>query len=376
MDKNSKNENKIIDKKIDIKKLNDNKSLNKKDKKLNKDIKDKSKTKDNIPAKNKIKNKKKDTKEEIEIIEYLDNIDTKEKKKNNNTKKVSNKNNIKLTIKEIKYKKLKKIKNATKIFKYILLVMFIILFIFSLYNIILWFKDNKNTSNIEDSLKDINIETVQDNENTEIINEPTDEFDPYWDYIKIPLISVDFTELKKKNKNTVGWLFVNNTNINYPVVQGKNNSYYLSVSFDEKYSDAGWIFMDYRNKSDLSDRNTVIYGHSRKNMSLFGTLRNVVKKSWYTDNENYVVKFSTPTENTLWQVFSTYTIEAEDYYIKTSFKNDSEYEKWLSTVKNRSVFNYKTTVNKNDKILTLSSCYTSDGIRVVLHAKLIKKETR
>ena len=366
MDKNSKNENKIIDKKIDIEKLNDNKSLNKKDKKLNKDIKNKSKTKDNIPAKNKIKNKKKDTKEEIEIIEYLDNIDTKEKKKNN----------IKLTIKEIKYKKLKKIKNATKIFKYILLVMFIILFIFSLYNIILWFKDNKNTSNIEDSLKDINIETVQDNENTEIINEPTDEFDPYWDYIKIPLISVDFTELKKKNKNTVGWLFVNNTNINYPVVQGKNNSYYLSVSFDEKYSDAGWIFMDYRNKSDLSDRNTVIYGHSRKNMSLFGTLRNVVKKSWYTDNENYVVKFSTPTENTLWQVFSTYTIEAEDYYIKTSFKNDSEYEKWLSTVKNRSVFNYKTTVNKNDKILTLSSCYTSDGIRVVLHAKLIKKETR
>ena len=275
-----------------------------------------------------------------------------------------------------KRKKLKKIKMITKVFTYILILMLSILLVFSVYRVILWFKDNKNTEDIEKSLLQTNISIVNDNENTELVNEPTDKFDPYWDYIKIPLISVDFKDLKEKNSNTVGWVFVNNTNINYPVLQGKNNSYYLSVSFEEKYSDAGWIFMDYRNHSDLSDRNTVIYGHSRKNMSLFGTLRNVVKKSWYSESENYVVKYSTPTENTLWQVFSTYTIKAEDYYITTSFDSDSEYEKWIKEMKQRSVFDYKTTVNKNDKVLTLSSCYTSDGIRVVLHAKLIKKETR
>lgn len=275
-----------------------------------------------------------------------------------------------------KKKKLKRIKKLTKIFTYILIFIIVLLLILSLYKIVIWFKDNKNTNDIEKELSNIEITEVIDNENTEIVNEPEDKFDPYWDYIKIPLMSVDFTDLEEKNKNTVGWIFVNNTNINYPVLQGKNNSYYLNVSFEEKYSDAGWIFMDYRNKSNLSDKNTVIYGHSRKNMSLFGTLRNVVKKSWYTDNDNYIVKYSTKEENTLWQVFSTYTIEAEDYYITTSFNNDNEYEKWITDMKKRSVFDYKTNVNKNDKVLTLSSCYTSDGIRVVLHAKLIKKETR
>lgn len=275
-----------------------------------------------------------------------------------------------------KKKKLKKIKKLTKIFTYILIFLISVLLIFSVIKIFGWFKDNKNTTDIEEELSNIEITEVIDNENTEIVNEPEDEFDPYWDYIKIPLMSVDFNELEEKNKNTVGWIFVNNTNINYPVLQGKNNSYYLSVSFDEKYSNAGWIFMDYRNNKSLSDRNTVIYGHSRKNMSLFGTLRNVVKKSWYTDNDNYIVKYSNKNENTLWQVFSTYTIEAEDYYIKTSFSSDKEYETWINDMKKRSVFDYKTSVSKNDKTLTLSSCYTSDGIRVVLHAKLIKKETR
>lgn len=275
-----------------------------------------------------------------------------------------------------KKNKLKRIKKLTKIFTCILILLISLILIFSIFKIINWIKDNKNTTDIEEELSNIEITEVIDNENTEIVNEPEDKFDPYWDYIKIPLMSVDFKELEEKNKNTVGWIFVNNTNINYPVLQGKNNSYYLSVSFDEEYSDAGWIFMDYRNNKDLSDRNTVIYGHSRKNMSLFGTLRNVVKNSWYTDNDNYIVKYSNKNENTLWQVFSTYTIEAEDYYIKTSFSSDSEYETWLNDMKKRSVFDYKTSVNKNDKILTLSSCYTSDGIRVVLHAKLIKKETR
>lgn len=276
----------------------------------------------------------------------------------------------------MKNKKLKKIKKLTKIFTSILIFLISILLIFSVYKIINWFKDNKNTNDIENDLSNIEITEVIDNENTEIVNEPEDEFDPYWDYIKIPLMSVDFNELEEKNKNTVGWIFVNNTNINYPVLQGKNNSYYLNVSFDEEYSDAGWIFMDYRNNKNLEDRNTVIYGHSRKNMSLFGTLRNVVKNSWYTDNDNYIVKYSNKNENTLWQVFSTYTIEAEDYYIKTNFNSDSEYETWINDMKKRSVFDYKTSVSKNDKTLTLSSCYTSDGIRVVLHAKLIKKETR
>ncbi len=274
-------------------------------------------------------------------------------------------------------RKLKRIKKSIKILSNLLIIIISIIFILSGYKIVKWYIDNKETKEIEEEIGNITtITEVEDNENTEVVNEPEDKFDLYWDYIKIPLMNVDFNELIEKNNDTVGWIFVNNTNINYPVVQTDDNSYYLNVSFEDKYSDAGWIFMDYRNNNNLKDRNTIIYGHSRKDMSLFGTLRNVVKKSWYNDNDNYIVKYSTPKENTLWQVFSTYTIKAESYYIKTDFDSDTEYEKWLNDMLNRSVFDYKTSVNKDDKVLTLSSCYTSDGIRVVLHAKLIKKETR
>ena len=77
------------------------------------------------------------------------------------------------------------------------------------------------------------------------------------------LVNVNFDELKKKNSDTVGWIKVDNTNINYPVVKCSNNDFYLNHGFDEKWNDAGWIFMDYRNNPVNFDKNTVIYGHSR-----------------------------------------------------------------------------------------------------------------
>ena len=78
----------------------------------------------------------------------------------------------------------------------------------------------------------------------------------------------------------------------------------------------------------------------------------------------------------MWMVFSTYTIKAEGYYLKTDFENDSEYSIWLNEMKKRSKFNYNTEVTTDNQVLTLSSCYTTDGVRVVVHAKLIKKEVR
>lgn len=275
-----------------------------------------------------------------------------------------------------KEKKIKKKKN-NNIIAYIILSISVIICGFCLYKIYEWQVYNKNTQNALDEINNLTqINEVSDNENTEIINPPKEKFDPYWDYIKIPLIDVDFTNLLKTNKDTVGWLFVDGTNINYPVVQGTNNSYYLMVSFDNKYNDAGWIFMDYRNNPKNFDNNTIIYGHSRYDKSMFGSLRNITKNSWYKDTNNHIIKFSTPTSNTLWQVFSVYTIEAESYYITTNFANDNEFKEWLDTMIKRSVYDFKTTVDINDKILTLSSCYTSDGIRVVLQAKLIKSENR
>ena len=273
-------------------------------------------------------------------------------------------------------KRIKNIKKITNFLTIVAIFLFVVIIAISGYEILKWNDDNKKIEEqANEIIENTDISLVKDNENTEIINEPEDEFDPYWDYIKIPLINVDFDSLLETNQDTVGWIQVSGTNINYPVVQAGNNDYYLDHAFDESWNDAGWIFMDYRNDPDNFDENTIIYGHSRYDKSMFGSLRNIVNNDWYQNKDNHIVKFSTPTENTLWQVFSVYTIEAESYYITTDF-NDDSFKTWLETMQDRSKFDFNTTVNTNDKILTLSSCYTSDGIRVVLHAKLIKREVR
>ena len=133
--------------------------------------------------------------------------------------------------------------------------------------------------------------------------------------------------------------------------------------------------MDYRNDSANFDRNTILYGHSRVNGTMFGTLKNILKSDWINNKGNYIVRLSTLTENTLWQVFSVYTIPVESYYITIKFRNEDAFEEWTRIMLHRSQHNFNTTVDKNDKVLTLSTCHTSKQ-RVIMHAKLIKRTPR
>lgn len=253
----------------------------------------------------------------------------------------------------------------------LLFIFFTILTLFSLYNGVKWILDKKN---IDKQIKDINeiveIMEVQDNEETYVIEQNIiDEANPYWDYIKMNLIDVDFKKLKKINSETVGWIKVNGTNINYPFVQGINNSYYLSHSFDKSYNGAGWVFLDYRNKINSLDKNTIIYAHGRTDKTMFGSLKKILTNGWLNNTNNYVVKLSTETENTLWQIFSIYRIPTTNDYIQVKFSSNNEFLKFTNKLLNRSVHNFNTTLNENDKILTLSTCY-NDTDKVVTHKSI------
>jgi sortase B len=275
-----------------------------------------------------------------------------------------------------KKRKRKKKKNTTWIFV-ILFSIFISIIVFCLIKIFIWGKDNKDTSKvINDITNAVNVTLRDDDNNTELVNDTNEEeTSDYWYYIKFPLIDVDITELKEKNSDTVGWINVNNTNINYPFVQTKDNSYYLNHSFDKKYNEAGWVFLDYRNNNDLNNKNTILYAHSRLDKTMFGSLSKVLKSSWYNNKDNHIIRLSTDTENTLWQIFSVYKIPEESYYITTNFNSNKEYTKFLNTIKQRSIHNFNTNLDANDKILTLSTCY-SDTERTVVHAKLIKRSPK
>lgn len=259
----------------------------------------------------------------------------------------------------------------------VFLLFFLSIFIFSAYKLYSWHNDNKEIETIaDDVLKNTKVKEKKDNDNTENVNPPEDVFNDYWDYIKMNLLEVDFNELLKKNPDTVGWIQVKGTNINYPIVQTTDNSYYLTHAFDKSSNEAGWVFMDYRNDPVSFNQNTIIYAHSRLTGSMFGSLKNILESSWYSNKENHIIRLSTPTENTMWQVFSIYTIPKESYYITPSFNSAEAYGEFLNTMKSRSEVEFSAEVNTNDKVLTLSTCKDNFGNRVVMHAKLIKKESR
>ena len=240
-----------------------------------------------------------------------------------------------------------------------------------------WLNDNNEIDKIQEKVvDDTKVKEKEDNDNTEQINPPEDKADDYWDYIKMNLLEVDFNDLLAKNSDTVGWIQVQGTNINYPIVQTTNNDYYLNHAFDKTENKAGWVYMDYRNNAVNFNQNTIIYAHSRYNGTMFGSLKNILNSSWYTNKENHIIRLSTPTENTMWQVFSVYTIPKESYYITPSFPTDESYQEFLNTIKGRSEVDFSGTVSTGDKVLTLSTCKDNFGNRIVMHAKLIKKEIR
>lgn len=264
---------------------------------------------------------------------------------------------------------------------YILFSISLIILVILISMLIKWNNDNKSTNKqieeINDLVKIKEINTNEENNsNIENINPPlNNDTSDYWYYTNMSLIDVNFNNLLEINNDTIAWINLPGTNINYPVVQSNNNDYYLKHSFKKENTDAGWIFMDYRNNSSFNDRNTIIYGHSRLNKTMFGTLKNVITKEWYNNKENHIVKISTPTQNLLFQVFSTYRIETESYYLTTDFNNNEEYKNFLDNIINRSIFNFNTTIDVNDKIITLSTC-SNNNYKVVLHAKLIKMQNK
>ncbi len=276
-------------------------------------------------------------------------------------------------------KKKKKENNKNNVVLLLLFLFGLILFIYSIINIVGWYKDSKSASKIISEINNIaSVTEIDDSsENTQIVeSENIESSNPYWDYIKMKLIDVDFSELKKINPETVGWVQVSGTNVNYPFVKHSDNQFYLKHSFDKSPNSAGWVFMDYRNDINFSDKNTILYAHSRADKTMFTSLKNIIKdKNWYNDKNNHVIKLSTESTNSLWQIFSVYHIPTTDDYLVTNFSSEQNFKNFTDMIKNRSFYNFNTNVSPDDKILTLSTCYNSKD-KMVIHAKLIKYSSK
>ena len=250
-----------------------------------------------------------------------------------------------------RYKDSKKVnKRETIKFSSLLILVFVIVLFFSGYKIINWFFNNKENENIQSNVAQY-VEIKEDENNKEDNS-----------------YNIDFKALKEKNNDTVGWLKVNGTNIEYVVVKGNDNDYYLNHNFEKQNNSAGWIFADYKNKVGYTDYNIVIYGHNMKNDSMFGTLKNTLKKEWYNNEKNRHIVLVTENGTFKYEVFSVYEEKASDYPIQTEFSSDNEYLKFLNTIKDKSIKDFNVELSVEKGIITLSTCGNDNKNRVILHA--------
>ncbi|WP_158638567.1 class B sortase [Metabacillus litoralis] len=174
--------------------------------------------------------------------------------------------------------------------------------------------------------------------------------------------------LKEINSDYVGWISIANTNVNYPVVQGIDNFFYLSHNFYKEEDFVGSIFLDERNSLNPVDQHLILYGHNMKDRSMFGSLRNYLDEEFYRSHK--FITFDLLDTTYEWEVFSIYKTEDVDW-MKTSFEKDSDFEKFVNNLKQQSIVPIEVEVKKEDRILTLSTCTNAtETERVIVHAKL------
>ncbi len=187
-------------------------------------------------------------------------------------------------------------------------------------------------------------------------------------------IVVDFEKLRKKNEDVIGWIYCEDTVIDYPVLRGEDNDYYLHHTYDGKKSISGSIFVDTTNRPGFVDSNTVIYGHHMKNKSMFATISKWADQDYY--EEHPVMWLLTPEQDYKIVLFSEYTTSAySDTYLMYPGPCP-EMNEYLKTAAKKS--NFKSDAQSDEQLdgnaryVLLSTCaYVFDNARDVLHGKLV-----
>ncbi|MDS9472741.1 class B sortase [Sporosarcina pasteurii] len=183
-----------------------------------------------------------------------------------------------------------------------------------------------------------------------------------------------FDRLLKENDELVGWITIEGTQIDYPILQADNNVDYLRRNFYKEKNIAGSIFMDFRNDVQTPGLNTILYGHRMKDGSMFEQLTKFQDKDFFKNHQTF--EYDTLYDSYVAEIFAVYITKTDFDYIQTDFSTDEEYEQLLAGIREKSMYETDVEVKADDHILTLSTCdYAldpNDG-RLVVQAKLVKK---
>lgn len=176
---------------------------------------------------------------------------------------------------------------------------------------------------------------------------------------------VDFEGLMTVNEDVVGWIYIEGTQINYPILQGEDNRHYVSTMINGAYNGAGSIFMDYRNQPDFTDPHTVIYGHNMNNGSMFAAIVKYQDPEFFAAHPTGMIM--TPEGNFQFEVVAGYVASLADPSWQLEFANEADFDNWLQDTMERSIIGGTVVPTAQDQIITLSTCsYEFSDARFVL----------
>ena len=184
-------------------------------------------------------------------------------------------------------------------------------------------------------------------------------------------------KLQEQNSDIVGWIEVEGTNINYPVLQGEDNSYYMNHNYKKEENTYGSIFLDEDYDWSIPSSNLLLYGHNLQNGELFHDILNYKDKSYY--EEHPVIRFTTEKEDSEFEIISAfysrvyYKSETNvfRYYYFINADNEEEYNEFVKNAKEASIYDTEKTAEYGDQLITLSTCsyHTEDGRFAVVARK-------
>ena len=257
--------------------------------------------------------------------------------------------------------KAKRVKTSNK--KYILvplIILLITLLCYLFYNFYINIRDKKLSENLQNRL----INSISTNEiNNDTKNELMEEV----------------KELQKENEDVKAWIKINDTNINYPVVQANDNDYYLYRNYKKENSNYGSIFIDSNSNIENSNSNIIMYGHNMKDGSMFKDLLKYADEEYY--NNHKYIEFVTNTSSSTYEIIAVFKSRifykneknVFRYYQCTNLNNEQDYNYYVNNCKELSLYDTGVNAEYGEQIITLITCeYSSENGRMVVVAKKAK----
>ena len=182
---------------------------------------------------------------------------------------------------------------------------------------------------------------------------------------------MDFNYLLSINSEVVGWITVEGTNIDYPMVQADDNEKYLRMTLTGEWNNAGSIFVDYRVAQPFVSENTIIHGHNQRNNMMFHEVVNYADANYFNNHQRILI-YTPDGSCSTYQVFAFYKSPKTSVTYDCSYASAGEYQQYLNYIAEQNWYNTGIQVTTEDRMITLSTCSNEwDDTRYVIHAKKI-----